>query len=387
MQESRVWVQSDAGKESLRAQVLSGKEALACALRWRQDRLRYTVERAGLWMQPPPHFCSISGSEALLGPDSSSAGPTSGMSEQMLPASGFVSLCGIELPCRGTPGLASAAQSRGPFVMTETVSRNLEAAALVLCQRRPLLLEGPPGESSPVGPHPAGFQMHPSVENRPERRGCYICRVRQVCLGGKAGSRHREQRLYPYACGRPDGCQEPLGCLRVHHRAWGIRLATRPAHPGIANVHSHIVILVDTFYLGLVLCELASCLKAQPFPLQAVAEGKWLVIEDINLAPMDVLAALIPLLERRQLQLPQRAQSLSAAEGFQLLATITSSPGARLSLCLPYYLLSIAQICQRTRVSPGQWPSESEGHQLDSSALYSNWHGNKACSTIEELLR
>ncbi len=56
-------------------------------------------------------------------------------------------------------------------------------------------------------------------------------------------------------------------------------------------------------------------------------EGKWLVIEDINLAPMDVLAALIPLLERRELQLPQRAQSLSAADGFQLLATITSSPG------------------------------------------------------------
>ena len=156
MQESRVWVQSDAGKESLRAQVLSGEEALACGLRWRQDRLRYTVERAGLWMQPPPHFCSMSGSEALPGPDSSSAGPSSGMSEQMLPASGFVSLCGIELPCRGTPGLASAAQSRGPFVMTETVSRNLEAAALVLCQRRPLLLEGPPGKSSPICLHSSG---------------------------------------------------------------------------------------------------------------------------------------------------------------------------------------------------------------------------------------
>lgn len=70
------------------------------------------------------------------------------------------------------------------------------------------------------------------------------------------------------------------------------------------------------------MAEQQNCFK------QAVSEGKCLVIEDINLAPMDVLAALIPLLERRQLQLPQRAQSISAAEGFQLLATITSSPGA-----------------------------------------------------------
>jgi midasin len=57
-------------------------------------------------------------------------------------------------------------------------------------------------------------------------------------------------------------------------------------------------------------------------------EGKWLLIEDINLAPMDVLAALIPLLEMRRLQLPHRAESIMAAEGFQLLATITTSPGA-----------------------------------------------------------
>ncbi len=60
---------------------------------------------------------------------------------------------------------------------------------------------------------------------------------------------------------------------------------------------------------------------------QAVAEGRWLVIEDINLAPPDVLAALAPLLERRQLQLPQRARALHAAPGFQLIATVTSAPG------------------------------------------------------------
>ena len=61
--------------------------------------------------------------------------------------------------------------------------------------------------------------------------------------------------------------------------------------------------------------------------LQAVQQGRWLVIEDINLAPPDVLAALIPLLESGRLHLSQRAESIQAAPGFQLLATVTCSPG------------------------------------------------------------
>ena len=61
--------------------------------------------------------------------------------------------------------------------------------------------------------------------------------------------------------------------------------------------------------------------------MQAVAQGKWLVIEDLNLAPPEVLAALVPLLADRQLHLPQRAQVIKAAPGFQFLASITTAPG------------------------------------------------------------
>ena len=65
--------------------------------------------------------------------------------------------------------------------------------------------------------------------------------------------------------------------------------------------------------------------------VQAVAQGKWLVIEDLNLAPPEVLAALVPLLGSRQLHLPQRAQVINAAPGFQLLASITTAPGENTS--------------------------------------------------------
>ena len=61
--------------------------------------------------------------------------------------------------------------------------------------------------------------------------------------------------------------------------------------------------------------------------MQAVAQGKWLVIEDLNLAPPEVLAALVPVLANRQLHLPQRAQVIKAAPAFQLLASITTAPG------------------------------------------------------------
>lgn len=65
----------------------------------------------------------------------------------------------------------------------------------------------------------------------------------------------------------------------------------------------------------------------QPGPLtQAVAQGRWVLVEDINLAPPEVLAALVPLLERRTLSIAARAEAVSAAPGFQLLATVTSAP-------------------------------------------------------------
>lgn len=63
------------------------------------------------------------------------------------------------------------------------------------------------------------------------------------------------------------------------------------------------------------------------YGVQAVVQGKWLVIEDLNLAPPEVLAALVPLLANRQLHLPQRAQVIKAAPSFQLLASITTAPG------------------------------------------------------------
>ncbi len=66
----------------------------------------------------------------------------------------------------------------------------------------------------------------------------------------------------------------------------------------------------------------------QPGPLaRAVTEGRWVVFENINAAPADVLAALVPLLEGGALHVPSRAEVLEAAPGFQVIGTVTTAPG------------------------------------------------------------
>lgn len=54
----------------------------------------------------------------------------------------------------------------------------------------------------------------------------------------------------------------------------------------------------------------------------AVREGKWLLIEDIDRAPTEVLSVLLPLLENRKLSIPSRGEVIRAANGFQIIATI-----------------------------------------------------------------
>lgn len=193
--------QSDDGRQRLRRQLLSGEQALAAALAWRAECARLAVERAALWMPPPAHFgpCSRrgpglgsgSGSDAELaqlgrglggveltdgralrpsetleagraclpqpvamdvdgGPGSAAGRVGEGrrggaaLRGRLAAATGHVDVSGVALPC-GPDASGGGGGGAGELVRTHTVLRNLEAAALALCQQRPLLLEGPPG--------------------------------------------------------------------------------------------------------------------------------------------------------------------------------------------------------------------------------------------------
>jgi len=57
----------------------------------------------------------------------------------------------------------------------------------------------------------------------------------------------------------------------------------------------------------------------------AVQEGRWVCIEDLDRAPQEIIGALLPLIERKELSIPSRKQVIHAKQGFRILATARSS--------------------------------------------------------------
>ncbi|ORX62531.1 P-loop containing nucleoside triphosphate hydrolase protein [Hesseltinella vesiculosa] len=58
----------------------------------------------------------------------------------------------------------------------------------------------------------------------------------------------------------------------------------------------------------------------------AVQEGRWVLIEDIDLAPAEVISVLLPLLEKGRLFIPSRGEEIKAKEGFHLFGTRSLIP-------------------------------------------------------------
>jgi len=54
---------------------------------------------------------------------------------------------------------------------------------------------------------------------------------------------------------------------------------------------------------------------------QAVTRGHWVLLEDVDHAPMEVVTLLLPLLESGTLTLPGHGDTVHAAPGFHLFAT------------------------------------------------------------------
>ena len=132
-------VQGDAEKVTLRATVLTPEQQVGCAARWQADCARFAVERAGFWMNGD----SSASSAASSAPGASSGAAAAAPQLPEVPAgTGYVSLGGIPVPSRAAQ---AGTQSARQFVRTPSAEQHLQACALVLCQQRPLLLEGPPG--------------------------------------------------------------------------------------------------------------------------------------------------------------------------------------------------------------------------------------------------
>lgn len=61
----------------------------------------------------------------------------------------------------------------------------------------------------------------------------------------------------------------------------------------------------------------------------AVREGRWIFIEDLDRAPNEIISTLLPLIERGELLIPSRGETIRAARGFRIIATMRSTLNPR----------------------------------------------------------
>ncbi|KAL1916197.1 uncharacterized protein VTP21DRAFT_5814 [Calcarisporiella thermophila] len=96
---------------------------------------------------------------------------------------------------------------------------------------------------------------------------------------------------------------------------------------------------------------------------QAVRDGKWVLIEDIDLASSEVISVIMPLLETRTLFIPSRGEQLQAKEGFQLFATRSLAPGREGNKSM-----NIAHGATRNALGGGLW-SKIDVHPLSQEEI------------------
>ena len=54
-------------------------------------------------------------------------------------------------------------------------------------------------------------------------------------------------------------------------------------------------------------------------------EGRWIFIEDLDRAPNEIVSTLLPLIERGELLIPSRGETIRAARGFRIIATMRTT--------------------------------------------------------------
>jgi midasin len=194
--------------------------------------------------------------------------------------------------CIGADIIANGHALRPPplLVPTEHDERVLRQLSLALCLARPVLLSGPPGAGKTT-------LLRALAASTPPGGSAGGDRARSASAGG-------------------GGISAVAGSVLSSGRSQLDALVT-----------VHLDEQVDSrALLGSYVCgaEPGEFVWQPGVVTQAVAEGRWLLLEDVDRAPLEVMSALAPLLERNVLFVPGRAVSIAAAPGFRLWGTVTT---------------------------------------------------------------
>lgn len=84
----------------------------------------------------------------------------------------------------------------------------------------------------------------------------------------------------------------------------------------------------------------------------AVKEGRWVFIEDLDRAPAEIISTLLPLIERRELHMHSRGETLHASPGFRLIATVRTQQDLSGSERLPNPYMIGLHFWRQIKVKP-----------------------------------
>ncbi|EKG11058.1 von Willebrand factor type A [Macrophomina phaseolina MS6] len=98
----------------------------------------------------------------------------------------------------------------------------------------------------------------------------------------------------------------------------------------------------------------------------AVREGRWVLIEDLDRAPNDVISTLLPLIESGELLIPSRGEVVRAARGFRIIATLRTTLNLRGEQIIPGADMLGTRFWERINI---QMPPENELGEIVQSAF------------------
>ncbi|QKX59888.1 uncharacterized protein TRUGW13939_07030 [Talaromyces rugulosus] len=83
---------------------------------------------------------------------------------------------------------------------------------------------------------------------------------------------------------------------------------------------------------------------------KAAKEGRWVLIEDLDRAPSEVIGLMLPIIERGELIIPSRKERIKCSDGFRLIATMKTSLNNKGEEVAPSHGLLGVRLWQRIQV-------------------------------------
>ncbi|KAF7620547.1 putative midasin [Aspergillus flavus] len=85
---------------------------------------------------------------------------------------------------------------------------------------------------------------------------------------------------------------------------------------------------------------------------KAAREGRWILIEDLDRAPSEVIGLILPIIEKGELTIASRKERIKCAEGFKIIATMKSSYNIAGEEVAPSTTILGSRLWQRVHIEP-----------------------------------